>query len=108
MRLITLHLPLPYIKALDKLVDEKFYPNRAEAMRVAIRDLLNEEAWGVPTEKSALVALLRRRLEEIHKRIGELEKEGWILHKIERGKLSSNFRSVRFLLKHSEENPTKE
>jgi Arc/MetJ-type ribon-helix-helix transcriptional regulator len=28
---------------LDQLVDEKFYPNRAEAIRVAIRDLLNEE-----------------------------------------------------------------
>jgi Arc/MetJ-type ribon-helix-helix transcriptional regulator len=45
-RLITLHLPEPYIKALDKLVDEKYYPNRAEAIRVAIRDLLNVEAWG--------------------------------------------------------------
>ncbi|MFQ5759116.1 MAG: ribbon-helix-helix domain-containing protein [Candidatus Bathyarchaeia archaeon] len=45
-RLITLHLPEPYIKALDKLVNEKFYPNRAEAIRVAVRDLLNVEAWG--------------------------------------------------------------
>ena len=45
-RLITLHLPEPYIKALDKLVDEKYYPNRAEAIRVAVRDLLNVEAWG--------------------------------------------------------------
>ena len=47
-RLITLHLPEPYIKALDKLVDEKYYPNRAEAIRVAVRDLLNVEAWGRP------------------------------------------------------------
>ena len=46
MKLITLHLPEPYIKALDKLVDEKYYPNRAEAIRVAVRDLLNVEAWG--------------------------------------------------------------
>lgn len=43
MKLITLYLPEPYIKMLDQLVDEKFYPNRAEAIRVAIRDLLNEE-----------------------------------------------------------------
>jgi antitoxin ParD1/3/4 len=45
MRLITLYLPEPYIKALDQLVNEKFYPNRAEAMRVAIRDLINAEVW---------------------------------------------------------------
>ena len=46
MKLITIHLPKPYIKSLDKLVDQKFYPNRAEAIRTAVRDLLNEEAWG--------------------------------------------------------------
>ncbi len=45
MKLITLYLPEPYIKALDKLVNEQFYPNRAEAIRVAIRDMLNVEAW---------------------------------------------------------------
>jgi len=46
MRLITLYLPEPYIKALDRLVNEKYYPNRAEAIRVAVRDLLSVEAWG--------------------------------------------------------------
>jgi Arc/MetJ-type ribon-helix-helix transcriptional regulator len=46
MKLITLHLPEPYIMALDRLVKEKYYPNRAEAIRVAVRDLLNVEAWG--------------------------------------------------------------
>jgi len=45
MKLITLYLPEPYIRALDRLVDEKYYPNRAEAIRVAIRDLLNVEVW---------------------------------------------------------------
>lgn len=43
MKLITLYLPEPYIKMLDKLVTERFYPNRAEAIRVAIRDLINDE-----------------------------------------------------------------
>jgi len=43
MKLITLYLPEPYIKMLDQLVNEKFYPNRAEAIRVAIRDLIIEE-----------------------------------------------------------------
>lgn len=46
MRLITLHLPEPYIQALDQLVNDKYYPNRAEAIRVAVRDLLSVEAWG--------------------------------------------------------------
>ena len=45
MKLITLYLPETYIKLLDRLVDERFYPNRAEAIRVAIRDLINEEVW---------------------------------------------------------------
>ena len=46
MKLITVHLPRPYIKALDHLVDKKYYPNRAEAIREAVRDLLNSEYWG--------------------------------------------------------------
>jgi len=45
VKLITLYLPEPYIKALDGLVSERFYPNRAEAIRVAVRDLLKVEAW---------------------------------------------------------------
>jgi Arc/MetJ-type ribon-helix-helix transcriptional regulator len=45
MRLITLYLPETYLKALDQLVTEKFYPNRAEAIRVAIRDMISEEVW---------------------------------------------------------------
>lgn len=45
MKLITLHLPEPYIRALDRLVREKKYPNRAEAIRHAVRDLLKTEAW---------------------------------------------------------------
>lgn len=43
MKMITLYLPEPYLEALDQLVNEKFYPNRAEAIRVAIRDLINNE-----------------------------------------------------------------
>ncbi|MCK4952426.1 type II toxin-antitoxin system ParD family antitoxin [Candidatus Bathyarchaeota archaeon] len=46
MKLITLHLPETYIKDLDILVNGRYYPNRAEAIRIAIRDLLNDEVWG--------------------------------------------------------------
>lgn len=45
MRMITLHLPETYIKELDQLVDERYYPNRAEAIRIAVRDLLSDEVW---------------------------------------------------------------
>ncbi|MDH5483278.1 MAG: ribbon-helix-helix domain-containing protein [Candidatus Bathyarchaeota archaeon] len=45
MKLITLYLPETYLQALDQLVCERFYPNRAEAIRVAIRDLINAEVW---------------------------------------------------------------
>lgn len=57
MKLITLHLPEPYIKALDQLVREKYYPNRAEAIRVAIRDLLISEVWG-PESKNMRVGVV--------------------------------------------------
>jgi len=46
MRMITLHLSPEYIKALDKLVAEKKYPNRADVIRMAVRDLLSVEVWG--------------------------------------------------------------
>lgn len=48
MRLITLHLPEPYIDDLEWLVKKKrVYPNRAEAIRIAVRDLLNTEVWEI-------------------------------------------------------------
>jgi len=45
MKLITIHIPEPYLKDLDELVKEDLYPNRAEAIRMAVRDLLINEAW---------------------------------------------------------------
>ncbi len=45
MKLITLYLPEGVLEALDQLVDGRHYPNRAEAIRVAIRDLINDELW---------------------------------------------------------------
>jgi len=44
MKLITLYLPMGHLKALDRLVAEKKYPSRAEAIRMAVRDLVNSEA----------------------------------------------------------------
>lgn len=45
MKLITLHIPEIYLENLEELVKKKYYPNRAEAIRVAVRDLLNDELW---------------------------------------------------------------
>lgn len=40
MKLITQNLPEAHIELLDELVKKQFYPNRATAIRVAVRDLL--------------------------------------------------------------------
>ena len=48
LRILTVHLPDAYIEGLNKLVELKLYPNRSEAIRVAIRDLLRKELWERP------------------------------------------------------------
>ena len=45
MKIITLHIPEGHIKLLDELVAKKLYPNRSEAIRFAIRDLLLKEVY---------------------------------------------------------------
>jgi len=42
-QLITLWLDEFYVRKLDELVESKLYPNRSEAIRFAIRDLLRVE-----------------------------------------------------------------
>lgn len=44
MKVVTVHLPEPYIEAIDELVRRKIYPNRAEAIRMAVRDFIQSEA----------------------------------------------------------------
>jgi Arc/MetJ-type ribon-helix-helix transcriptional regulator len=43
MKQISLNLPERYLEHLDRLVDQDKYPNRSEAIRVAIRDLIMKE-----------------------------------------------------------------
>jgi len=45
MKLVTVHLPVAYIEGLKKLVEMGRYPNKSEAIRVAVRDLLAKELW---------------------------------------------------------------
>ena len=46
IKLVTLHVPETYVDGLEKLVQSNLYPNRSEAIRIAIRDLLKRELWG--------------------------------------------------------------
>lgn len=46
MKLITVNLPEAYVTGLERLIIEKLYPNRSEAIRIAVRDLLKRELWG--------------------------------------------------------------
>ena len=45
MQLISINMPKETIEGLDELVRQGTYPNRSEAIRFAIRDLLKEEVW---------------------------------------------------------------
>lgn len=50
LRILTVHLPEAYIQGLDELVNRRLYPNRSEAIRVAVRDLLRAELWERPAQ----------------------------------------------------------
>jgi len=41
MEMITVYVPRGLLNKLDNLVSEGYYPNRSEAIREAIRDLVN-------------------------------------------------------------------
>lgn len=43
MKVVTVHLPEVYLQAIDELVRLRVYPNRAEAIRMAVRDFIREE-----------------------------------------------------------------
>jgi len=43
LRRISLFVPEPYLQGLNDLVRQRLYPHRAEAIRLAIRDLLLKE-----------------------------------------------------------------
>ncbi len=47
MKLITVHLPNDQVCGLDELVRSGRYPNRSEAIRFAIRDMLKDELWSL-------------------------------------------------------------
>ncbi|MFX1403538.1 MAG: ribbon-helix-helix domain-containing protein [Promethearchaeota archaeon] len=54
MKLITVNLPEAYVNGIERLILEKLYPNRSEAIRIAVRDLLKKELWelNIPQPKA--------------------------------------------------------
>ncbi|MHA1846716.1 MAG: ribbon-helix-helix domain-containing protein [Promethearchaeota archaeon] len=40
---MPLHLPQKYLEGIDSLIESGVYPNRSEAIRMAIRDMLKTE-----------------------------------------------------------------
>lgn len=60
MKLVSMQLPDSWVEELEILVQRGLYPSRSEAIRHAIKDLLDEEMssserWGVPSRKKTRV-----------------------------------------------------
>ena len=75
VRLVTVHLPVELIEGLDFLVRTQRYPNRSEAIRSAIRDLLKEELWKrqkVPEERIIPKYIVPKEKVEIQEKSEEI------------------------------------
>ncbi len=48
MKLVTVKMPETYLEGLDELVRMGRYSSRSEVIRVAVRELLKRELWGIP------------------------------------------------------------
>lgn len=55
LKLVTIHLPEAFLEGIEELVKSRIYPNRSEAIRIAVRDLLKNELWERPTAVAATV-----------------------------------------------------
>ena len=51
MKIISVQLPQSLINAIDTLVKRGVYPNRSEAIRTAIRDLVRKELYQTEIEE---------------------------------------------------------
>jgi antitoxin ParD1/3/4 len=60
MRLVTVKMPETYLEGLDELVKMGRYSSRSEAIRIAVRELLKRELWGIPEAGGIESAFARR------------------------------------------------
>jgi len=65
LRSITVHLPEAYLAALDEIVRQDHFPNRAEAIRTAVRDLIKEEDFLFDLNLTKKIPSLKEKLEEL-------------------------------------------
>lgn len=63
MKVVTICLPKRYVSGIEDLVEQSKYPNRSEAIRIAIRDMLVDELWGSRTQKRPSVPLVSQLTE---------------------------------------------
>ncbi len=69
IKLISVNLPESYIKVLEILVTDAKFPNRSEAIRVAIRDLIKteyliEESIKKDVKPSVIDAQVEKQIQE--------------------------------------------
>ncbi|MGC1122411.1 MAG: ribbon-helix-helix domain-containing protein [Candidatus Methanofastidiosia archaeon] len=51
MKLVSVNLPDAYLDSLDELVSYGYYPNKSEAIRAAVRDMIKNELGGIRPRK---------------------------------------------------------
>ena len=61
MRIVTVKMPEAYLEGLDELVKMGRYSSRSEAIRIAVRELLKRELWGIPDHAAFEFAAAPRR-----------------------------------------------
>lgn len=61
VRLVTVKMPETYLEGLDELVKLGRYSSRSEAIRIAVRELLRRELWGVPDHTGFDLTVLAKR-----------------------------------------------
>ncbi len=51
MKLVSVNLPDAYVDSLDELVNNGYYPNKSEAIRAAVRDMIKDELGGLRPQR---------------------------------------------------------
>lgn len=51
MKLVSVNLPDAYVDSLDELVSNGYYPNKSEAIRAAVRDMIKDELGGLRPQR---------------------------------------------------------
>jgi len=57
LKVVTVKVPKAYLDELNELVKAGLFPSRSEAIRIAIRDLLQRELWPMRGAKPSEIKL---------------------------------------------------